>query len=222
MEKFEEDLIKLKNKINSMTLSDEFKENLSQKLDEEYNKVSTKKSFFIPKQIIAVCICCIFLTSCVFAGSIGNTITNLFANTSKEMEAAIESGELKKLDMDYVERDGISIKVDYAMVKEDTIYLVFDVLSKEEITNVRFTDFKIESENDEIIYDVLDTGFNDIGMDYYVKRLNNMEIAFFLQLSNIEDIQEDNNMKVILDEIIMINKNNTKIVNNNWNFDFKI
>lgn len=222
MEKFEEDLIKLKNKINSMTLSDEFKENLSKKLDMEYERMPDKKPFLWAKQIVAACACCIVLTSCVLADSIGNVITNFFSNTSKEMEAAIESGELQSLNMDYVERDGVSIKVDYAMVKDDSLYLVFNVLSEEEIEKVRFTDFSINSEDSGLLYDKQDMHFRDVNIDYHIKRLKDKEIIFFLELSNIKNIQNYSNIKVLINEIIIISSNKTSTINNTWNFDIEI
>lgn len=219
MEKFEEDLIKLKNKINSMTLSDEFKENLSKKLDMEYEKIPDKKHFFIPKQLVAACACCIVLTSCVFADSIGSAITNLFANTSKEMEAAIESGELQSLNMDYVERDGVSIKIDYAMAKDDSLYLVFNILSEEEINKVKFDDYELKNVNGDVIYSKSDFNFREIDEVFKQKRLNNKELMLFTELYNVEKIKEQNKLNMKLNKINLERNGNREYIDEEWNFE---
>lgn len=224
MEKFEEDLAKLKDKINSMTLSDEFKDNLVKKLDMEYERMPEKKRFFIPKQIVAVFACCVLITGCACAGRIGDTITNLFANTSKEFEQAIESGEMKSLNTDYVERDGLSIKIDYAMVKDDSLYLVLNVSNEEIFDYVNYMKFIIQNENDEILYNTDDVNFRDVQIYYNTKSLSNKEAIVFLKLTNIKNIQNFNNLNIIFNQVTLSNSdasyNNT--ISNNWNFDLKI
>lgn len=212
MEKFEEDLENLKNKINSMTLSDEFKENLSKKLEMEYNKTSTRTWFAIPRQIVAACACCILLTGCVFAGSFGNVITNFFANTSKEMEQAIESGEVQYINMDYVERDGVSIKVDYAMVKNNSLYLVFNVLSEEDVDKVKFVDYEIQDKIGNMVYSKTNFEYDVIEEINSIKRLTEKNAIFFVKLSNISNT---NISDIVLKQIRI---NDTKIIDNIWNF----
>lgn len=218
MEKFEQDLENLKNKINSMTLSDEFKENLSKKLEMEYSKTTTKTRFFVPKQIVAACACCILLTGCVFAGSFGNVITNLFANTSKEMEQAIESGEVQYINMDYVERDGVSIKVDYAMAKDDALYLVFNVLSEEEFDKIKFVDYEIIDTRENIIYNKANLEFDVIEEINSIKRLNERNAILFIKLNNISNISNINISDIVLKKIRIKNMNDIKVIENVWNF----
>lgn len=222
MEKFEEDLNRLKNKINSMSLSDDFKEELSRKLDAEYNKTDTRRHFSFPKQIIAAFACCIVLTSCVFADSIGNVITIFFANTSKEMEQALENGEMQKIDMEYVERDGVSIKVDYAMVKEDSIYLVFDVLCEESIDNISFEKYEIRNYEEEILFNNINFNSDIIEERYNIKRLKNNNLIFFVELDNIYEIQKNSLLKIYINKIKVGNLENIKEIESNWGLELKI
>lgn len=222
MEKFEEDLENLKNKINSMTLSDEFKENLSKKLEMEYNKTSTRTWFAIPRQIVAACACCILLTGCVFAGSFGNVITNFFANTSKEMEQAIESGEVQYINMDYVERDGVSIKVDYAMAKNNSLYLVFNVLSDEEISRVSLEEYEIKNNNQEVLYDSTDIEFNSIEKKYTSKRVDNKNVIIFAELKNDEILEKYKNLNIHLKTILLEDISKREEVTNEWILNFAI
>jgi len=220
VEKFEEDLNRLKNKINSMSLSDDFKEELSRKLDAEYNKTDTRRHFSFPKQIIAAFACCIVLTSCVFADSIGNVITIFFANTSKEMEQALENGEMQKIDMEYVERDGVSIKVDYAMVKEDSIYLVFDVLCEEEISDIKFLDYEIRDLNQNVIFNKLDFSFKYIEERYVQKRIDTKNILVCVQLFNTKNIKPTDilSLNVNIRQIKLVNNTSFQDINNKGTF----
>lgn len=220
MEKFEEDLNRLKNKINSMSLSDDFKEELSRKLDAEYNKTDTRRHFSFPKQIVAAFACCIVLTSCVFADSIGNVISNFFANTSTEMEQALENGEMQKIDMEYVERDGVSIKVDYAMVKEDSVYLVFNILSDEEISDVKFLDYEIRDLNQNVIFNKLDFSFKYIEERYVQKRIDTKNILVCVQLFNTKNIKPTDilSLNVNIRQIKLVNNTSFQDINNKWTF----
>ena len=138
MDKMEKDINSIKNKINKACLSEEYKDDLKNKLEEQLknseNKInsnsikSRKKNKVISytKKILSACAACIILTSCTFADEIEDVMKNFFSNTYKEFE--VSDIELKSVDTDYVTNDGISIKVDSYAIKDDSLYLVFNVL----------------------------------------------------------------------------------------------
>ena len=136
--RFNEELNEIKEKLKAEKLSDEFKANLQAKLEEELNKDDSSKGKIlkfptITRKLAGICACFIFLfSSCfVFADDIENVILELFGNTDKIIAKAIEEGNYKDIEMDYVEDQGISIKVDYVVVEDDELYIAFNVLGEE-------------------------------------------------------------------------------------------
>lgn len=156
--RFNEELNEIKEKLNAEKLSDEFKANLNAKLQEELNKDdSSKGKIFnfptISRKLAGICACFVFLfSSCfVFADDIENVILELFGNTDRIIAKAIEEGNYKDIEMDYVEDQGISIKVDYVVVQDDELYIAFNVLG-EECDKIYFNDINIKTNNNFILY----------------------------------------------------------------------
>lgn len=158
--KFEEDLNEIKEKLNAEKLSDEFKENLQEKLEEELNGTPSNdngkviKFPILTRKLAGICACFVFLcSSCIaFADEIENVIFNIFSNTDKIVERAIANGNYREIDMDYVEDNGISIKVDYIVAEDDNLYIAFNVLSEEEFDKVFIDGITVKNQNDTELY----------------------------------------------------------------------
>ena len=158
--KFEEDLKEIKDKLNAENLSDEFMEKLNARLEEELNKDTTETKGkvinfpVISRKLAGICACFIlFFSSCfAFADDIENVIFEIFGNTDKIVENAIEKGNYKEIDMEYVEDNGVSIKVDYIAIEENNLYVSFNVLSKEEFDEIHIKDITFKDQNDIILY----------------------------------------------------------------------
>ncbi len=155
---FNEELNEIKEKLNSEKLSDEFKSNLQAKLQEELNKDDSSKGKIIKfptitRKLAGICACFVFLfSSCfVFADDIENVILELFGNTDRIIAKAIEEGNYREIQMDYVEDQGISIKVDYVVVEDDELYIAFNILG-EECDKVFFNDIDIKDQDNNILY----------------------------------------------------------------------
>ena len=156
--RFNEELNEIKEKLNAEKLSDEFKANLNAKLQEELNKDDSNKGKIfnfptISRKLAGICACFVFLfSSCfVFADDIENVILDLFGNTDRIIAKAIEEGNYKDIEMDYVEDQGISIKVDYVVTQDDELYIAFNVLG-EECDKIYFNDINIKTNNNFILY----------------------------------------------------------------------
>lgn len=158
--KFEEDLKEIKDKLNAEKLSDEFKENLQAKLEAELNKDTSKSKGkiiqfpVITRKLAGICACFVLLfSSCfAFADEIENVIFKIFGDTDRIIEKAIANGNYKEIDMEYVENNGVSIKVDYVVVEDDNLYIAFDILSEEEFDEVYIKDIKIKEQNGFTLY----------------------------------------------------------------------
>ena len=227
-QKFEEDLKEIKEKLHAEKPSDEFKQNLQAILEEELNKTSDKKErkFHFPiyaKKLAAVCACLIiFFSGCfTFADDIENVIFKIFGSTDKVVEEAIANGNYKKIDMEYVEDNGISIKVDYVVVEGDNLYIAFNIFAKEKIDEVYFVDTLIKNQNDVILFSA--EGANtDTSMQYEENRIdiNNTIIIYKLSEKKIKL----NDLEEIKIEINKINfyRNKVNEQKGNWKFNIRL
>lgn len=165
-EEFLRDAEEMKNKVSKIKLSEEFKAQLQEKMDLEFeketvnsnlesdNKIKLKLNnlFFIPKFAVALCLI-VLVSGCItFADEIESFVSQIFSNTDRELEMAIENGNYRELDMDYIESDGVAIKVDYIIEDEDSLYIAFNVKTEEEYKEIFLTDYKIKNGN-KIIFD---------------------------------------------------------------------
>lgn len=128
------------------------------------SKLSRGKSK-IKKNITFILFAFIFVTaSVVVASCFINYIKELFSthDIGKDNDGvlmAIENLEwFQKVDMDYVDLgDGYKIKVEYLVMDEMNLYLIFDFVSDKDIgkfNELSITDLKITNENGEVICDM--------------------------------------------------------------------
>ncbi len=218
---FENDIKNIKSKINNIQLDDEFKKNLENKMKIEYSKKTKVKNiniFNFPKQIVAACLCLVVLSSCVFAEQIGDLVTNLFANTSPNIEEILENGDLQKVDMDYIEKDGISMKVDYVLFSDNSIYLVFNILSNEEFDNAYLKEMIIKNQDDEIIYSNIGNNFKSdkFNMNYMNKKINKNNEINMIEINNSNTKKNIESIIINIDEIYLMKNNQTKKITNSW------
>lgn len=229
MDKMEKDINSIKNKINKAYLSEEYKDDLKNKLEEQLknseNKInsnsikSKKKNKIISytKKILSACATCIILTSCTFADEIEDVMKNFFSNTYKEFE--VSDIELKSIDTDYVTNDGISIKVDSYAIKDDSLYLVFNVLSEEEIDECYIDDYVIENEDGEVIFDRKNynnfyEGISTIMRSQSIEKNN---ILNFLKISNLPNIEYIKNSNIKIYSITIQNEQKEEKLLGIWN-----
>lgn len=231
MDKMEKDINSIKNKINKAYLSEEYKDDLKNKLEEQLknseNKInsnsikSRKKNKVISytKKILSACAACIILTSCTFADEIEDVMKNFFSNTYKEFE--VSDIELKSVDTDYVTNDGISIKVDSYAIKDDSLYLVFNVLSEEEIDECYIDDYVIENEDGEVIFDLNKKNEVNTSVRNIAKNENKKNIIITTRIANSKVNDICDKVYINVNEIYVRNSKNIKNIKYNWRFEFK-
>lgn len=227
--RFNEELNEIKEKLNAEKLSDEFKANLNAKLQEELNKDdSSKGKIFnfptISRKLAGICACFVFLfSSCfVFADDIENVILDLFGNTDRIIANAIKDGNYKDIEMDYVEDQGVSIKVDYIVAQDDELYIAFDVLSEEEFDKVFFNDINIESQDKECIY-MKDVTVENSDLNVEDKRINSKNVIMLYKLTRIKyDLGSLKELSIEIKNIDFIKEE--KSMNNNglWKFNINV
>lgn len=231
MNKMEKDINSIKNKINKAYLSEEYKDDLKNKLEEQLknsenkinsNSIKSKKKNKImsyTKKILSACAACIILTSCTFADEIEDVMKKFFSNTYKEFE--VSDIELKSVDTDYVTNDGISIKVDSYAIKDDSLYLVFNVLSEEEIDECYIDDYVIENEDGEVIFDLNKKNEVNTSVRNIAKNENKKNIIITTRIANSKVNDICDKVYINVNEIYVRNSKNIKNIKYNWRFEFK-
>lgn len=151
---------------------------ISKKLNINENTVKTKISRSLEKlrkkySIPTICmfILCFLVATTALAVSIISYIQSLFSTSNVGIEnpgvlMAIEHKDwFQEVDMDYIDLgDGYKIKVEYLLMDEMSLYLVFDFVSETEdisgYTDIGFPDIKITNENNETVCNEMHPEFN--------------------------------------------------------------
>lgn len=211
MERYKRECKKISEQIEP---SEEFMQNLKSNLNKRVVQEKIKRKQFLSK--VAVFFVTVTLVSSgAFAKDIGNWLSQLFANTDESMQIAIENGYVQNVEMDYVEKEGIAIKVNSLMIDDNKMNIVFDV--KGEIDGELFLRELYLSTSDEK-YD--NKSLNVISSFYTreFKSLSKNEHLLIIKMSNIEqrlDCAKD--LNIILDGIYIMGVDNTvKEINETW------
>lgn len=225
---FNEELNEIKEKLNSEKLSDEFKSNLQAKLQEELNKDDSDKGKIIKfptitRKLAGICACFVFLfSSCfVFADDIENVILELFGNTDRIIAKAIEDGNYREIKMDYVEDQGISIKVDYVVIEDDELYIAFNVLG-EKFDKIFFNDICLNTNNNFLLHKTNSVGkYSKLIFNKNYVCDNNTIIVY--KLSEIEfDLKQLTDLKIEISNVAYIKNDKNENIKGRWNLEINI
>ena len=227
MQKYDEDDFlrdaeEMKNKVSQIKLSDDFKAKLQEKMDLEFeketvnpnlesdNKIKLKLNnlFFIPKFAVALCLF-VLVSGCItFADDIESFVSQIFSNTDRELELAIENGNYRELDMDYIESDGVAIKVDYIIEDEDSLYIAFNVKTEEVYENVLLNNYVLMDQNDEVIYDNLNVNKENVDMKLFNNFIDKGNKYLIYKIENLpKNILKNNTLKIKIRDISFSNEN---------------
>lgn len=113
--------------------------------------------------IFIIFVLCLFFTTSITATSFAQYLKDLFDTSSVGSNndgilSAIENSNLyQSVDMDYIDLgNGYKIKIEYLLLDEMNLYLIFNLHSENEIkefNDVSLVDLKITNENKEVIFD---------------------------------------------------------------------
>lgn len=235
MQIFDNTINKMKKQRNKIKLSKEFKDNLKIMMDEEYNKnedifyinngnntknIKLRKAF--PKKMVAVFACFVILSTCVFADDLENFFTKLFVNMDSKMSFAIQEGYIQNIDMDYVESNGIKLKVDYLLFDEQSLYIAFNVKTERQFDEILLKDFVLKDENNNVIFDSKNN-YRDLQFKMENRIIDKNEIVIVTKIE-----KKGNNMgieskaEVCIGMLEIRKSKNIEIINGNWNLKLDI
>lgn len=222
MEKFEVELKIVKSKIHEEDLPEEFRDKLEKELCEKYNNANANKNkikFFRKpmlacKNVAAVFVCFLLLSTCAFADEIEDLIKSMFSNVSQNAEIAYEEGNCIKVDSEYQTYQDISAKVECVSFKDNELYIVFDIQTEEEFDKMYLEGLKLEDENGEIKY-------SHGSYDMKCETAKKCKLISKLPLNNNvnKNIQ---NLIITFDSISLKNGSEIKIFESQWKFELSL
>ena len=135
----------------------------SKAIDEALYKKKKHSSFNISKIAAIVLLCFTMTTGLIFAKDIINFFSEIFdlkstnIDNSGIVDAIANKNYIQNVDMDYIPiDDNYSIKVDYLMLDDLNLYLVFNLHSNKKINEnyrISITDLKLTDQDGNVIYD---------------------------------------------------------------------
>lgn len=122
-----------------------------QKINDEKN--NNIKGHFNKKSIIAACAILLLSTGGVFAKDIDNYIKQVFNNSSKAIDIAVDNGYVQETKMDYIYDKDIGIKVDNLILDDLNLDISFNFEAKKEnLKSIRLNDFIITNDKNKVIF----------------------------------------------------------------------
>lgn len=143
----------------------------SKAIDEALYKKKKHSSFNISKIAAIILLCFTMTTGLIFAKDIINFFSEIFdlkstnIDNSGIVDAIANKNYIQNVDMDYIPiDDNYSIKVDYLMLDDLNLYLVFNLHSNKKIDEnyrISITDLKLTDQDGNVIYDGNNYMFNN-------------------------------------------------------------
>lgn len=135
----DENLESMQKQIKDIKIDEDFKVKLKNTLEENKDIKNTKIPIFKNinfRKWVAVVVCClIIIGGGVFAKEIENIVLYKLSNVDKMAKEAIENGEAEYLNIEQVSDNGITIKPEYLIQKDNNTYITFDVDFKNPLKN---------------------------------------------------------------------------------------
>ena len=127
----DENLESMQKQIKDIKIDENFKVKLKNTLEENKDinnrKMPIFKNINFRKWVAVVACSLIIIGGGVFAKEIENIVLYKLSNVDKVAKEAIENGEAEYLNIEQVSNNGITIKPEYLIQKENNTYITFDV-----------------------------------------------------------------------------------------------
>lgn len=235
MEKLDVEIEVLKCKIQEENLQEDFKEKLEEKLNNACNTkdyitmedIKKKKILTRPyfcQKAAAAFACFIMFSSCAFAGGVGDWIKEMFSNVDQNLEVAYENGDVKEIETEYQTYDGVSVKVDYISLKDNELYMVFNVKTEEVFDHIYINDFIIKDNYDNVVFENLEKSeLDDFECKIKEKKETKNNSLIFVTVSKRENnFDKYNTLKIEIDNVSVRNSEKVKNYFEKWEFNVEV
>ena len=202
------------------------------KFNEENSKKNSLKTPVYKKAIVAS-ICLLLTSSIVFAKEINIYLKQLFNNSNKAIEAAIDNNYVQTENMNYIYDNNIGIKLDNLILDDLNLNILINFYTNQKnVKSIRFKDFILTTENNSIIFNSefeFKNSPDELPLYDSVTWINNPtqinentfidSILFGLKLEHEQFNEITFNIKSL---DIIYDDDSREVINGNWKFNIKI
>ena len=212
-------------------LRDEFKDDLVNMMNIEYEKEDTvngvfkiikkisKLSFF--RRFVIVFSLLIIVSGITFGKNFTSFVSHIFSNQDKSVELAVDNGYYQNVNIDYINHDGIGIKVDYIYSDETCVYIAFNIQTEEEFKWIYLQDMTLINEKNETIYSITESRVIYQPILKKISKTNAIVLAKFYSIN--QEFVNYSNLNINISQVVLvIDDNNEKSVTDNWNFKLDV
>lgn len=210
---YKEECMKLNSQIKLRPgFKEELKVNIKAKLDERERR-KEKIRFYLSK-VAVVFLSVTVVTTGVFAKDISAWFSNMFKSSDQTINSALEDGTVQYVDMDYIEHDGIGIKVNSILIGDNAMNVEFSIKGEFD-GKINFEDVILKDEKSKLKY------CYDLNLDSIDKNNHILKIDFWNFENKISSIS---NLNVILEKFYVYNTSDVveKCIEKEWNFNIDI
>lgn len=192
------------------------------------NKKKQNFNFSFVKKIAIFIICISIITiSSVYAKEIIKFFTNIFTNSTRGIDKAVENGYIQNVDMDYVYDNNIGVKVDYLLIDSHNFDISFVCVYNEDISlsSITFNNLCIKNNEDTIISisnsDYISNSFSQSGISIKLvgepQVIDDNKIRESILISSDKElnIQE---LYIEISQIVLTSNISKEYINGDWNF----
>ncbi len=132
-----------------MMNKNEFKNQVYEKYQSELNKCK-KKSIRASKMVASFMIGILVFSGIVYAGTYFNKLFKIEGIDDTGIQTAIQNDYIQNIDMDYIEKEKVKFKVDYLVMDDIHLDLVFNFVTQDSVENyegIAVRGLKITDEN---------------------------------------------------------------------------
>lgn len=155
------------------------------------------------------------LSSCAFADELEGIFSLVFSNFDKNIEIAYEKGDIKEINTDYQNFNGISLNVNAISCHEDNLYLAFNVEVEEEFDKIFIEDFELKDENGNTIIGSKQICEN-VEYEYKFKRVSKENGVVLISIS--KNKLQLNKLYIDIDSFKISKDSEQKDIYGDWNF----
>ena len=198
---------------------EEFMKNLKTNINKKIEERTIKHKYQLSK--IAVVFFAVTLVSTgAFGKDFSSWISKIFSNTDPSTQIAIEHGYIQNVEGEYIEHQGIGIKVNSIVIDDNKMNIVFDIKGNidGEILIKEMSLYDYGTNNN---YNIENLDYLNISSETTFYSLNKHQHSLLLTFSNInQSFKNTKNLKIILNKISIINKDNNYLnIEHVWEFE---
>lgn len=199
----------------------------------------------IGSRILSIVLVLFAITGVVFAKEIVQFVKHIFINTSDGVETAIENGYVQDVDMDYVKDSNVEVKVDYILMDDFNLNIMFNInlpeinnlssikfdnlVITDEENNLLLTEFKnrndylqfCEKNNIENTHNYIALGSYNYSNTEYNNKISNYTCSYIIRAFD-EPFPKSKKLNISFNKIILCTAEESHEIYGDWKIDINL